>query len=83
MPTPPSTPPAFESAASSILGLIGGTPMVRIQRMCPNPKVTLMAKLEGFNPTGSKRGLKNSHRHLHSSRCNQYFRNVEFVVFKL
>jgi cysteine synthase B len=27
--------------------------MVRIQRLCPNPKVTLLAKLEGFNPTGS------------------------------
>jgi cysteine synthase B len=37
----------------SILDLIGGTPMVRIQRLCPNPKVTLLAKLEGFNPTGS------------------------------
>jgi S-sulfo-L-cysteine synthase (O-acetyl-L-serine-dependent) len=39
--------------AKSILDLIGGTPMVRIQRLCPNPKVTLLAKLEGFNPTGS------------------------------
>jgi cysteine synthase B len=39
--------------AKSILDLIGGTPMVRIQRLCPNPKVTLLAKLEGTNPTGS------------------------------
>jgi S-sulfo-L-cysteine synthase (O-acetyl-L-serine-dependent) len=39
--------------ARSILDLIGGTPMVRIQRLCPNPKVTLLAKLEGTNPTGS------------------------------
>ena len=46
-------PSPFETPASTILGLIGGTPMVRIQRMCPNPKVTLLAKLEGFNPTGS------------------------------
>ena len=39
--------------AKSILDLIGRTPMVRIQRLCPNPKVTLLAKLEGSNPTGS------------------------------
>jgi len=39
--------------AKSILDLIGGTPMVRIGRLCPNPKVTLLAKLEGMNPTGS------------------------------
>jgi cysteine synthase B len=44
---------SYDTPATSILGLIGGTPMVRIQRMCPNPKVTIMAKLEGFNPTGS------------------------------
>ena len=43
----------LETPASTILGLIGGTPMVHIQRMCPNPKITLLAKLEGFNPTGS------------------------------
>jgi len=46
-------PSAYDTPANTILGLIGGTPMVRIQRMCPNPKVTLLAKLEGFNPTGS------------------------------
>ena len=27
--------------------------MVRINRLCPNPKVNIYAKLEGFNPTGS------------------------------
>jgi cysteine synthase B len=53
MPTPATTHPAYDTPASSILGLIGGTPMVRIARMCPNPKVTILAKLEGFNPTGS------------------------------
>jgi len=37
----------------SILGAIGQTPMVRINRMNPNPAVELYAKLEGFNPTGS------------------------------
>jgi cysteine synthase B len=50
-----SKPSALPIAApaKSILDLIGGTPMVRIERLCPNPKVTLLAKLEGFNPTGS------------------------------
>ncbi len=36
-----------------ILGTIGSTPMVRINRLCLNPKVNIFAKLEGFNPTGS------------------------------
>ena len=53
MPKPSTTPLPFAAPSSSILGLIGGTPMVRITRMCPNPKVTILAKLEGFNPTGS------------------------------
>ena len=35
------------------MGTIGSTPMVRINRLCPNPKVNIFAKLEGFNPTGS------------------------------
>jgi cysteine synthase B len=40
--------------ADTVLGLIGNTPMVRINRMNPKPpKVILYAKLEGFNPTGS------------------------------
>ena len=37
----------------NILGTIGTTPMVRINRLCPNPNVKIFAKLEGFNPTGS------------------------------
>lgn len=37
----------------NILGAIGSTPMVRINHLCPNPKVNIFAKLEGFNPTGS------------------------------
>src|SRR5512135_1183738 len=44
---------AFDIPASSILDLIGDTPLVHIKRLCPNPKVTILAKLEGFNPTGS------------------------------
>jgi len=37
----------------NILELIGYTPMVRINRLNPNPNVNIYAKLEGFNPTGS------------------------------
>lgn len=37
----------------NILDIIGHTPIVRINRMNPNPAVELYAKLEGFNPTGS------------------------------
>jgi len=38
---------------NSILDTIGNTPMVRINRLCPNTNVNIFAKLEGFNPTGS------------------------------
>jgi len=37
----------------SILDNIGHTPLVEIKRLNPNPKVTLLAKLEYFNPAGS------------------------------
>ena len=37
----------------SIVDAIGHTPLVRIQRLSPNPAVALHAKLEAFNPTGS------------------------------
>jgi len=37
----------------NILEAIGHTPMVRINKINPNPNVELYAKLEGFNPTGS------------------------------
>lgn len=37
----------------NILETIGDTPMVRINKLCPNPGVNIFAKLEGFNPTGS------------------------------
>lgn len=39
--------------ADNILGTIGHTPMVRINKLNPNPRVNIFAKLEGFNPTGS------------------------------
>lgn len=37
----------------SILDSIGNTPLVRLDRINPNPKVKLFAKLEGNNPGGS------------------------------
>lgn len=37
----------------SILYTIGHTPLVEIKRLNPNPRVTLLAKLEYFNPGGS------------------------------
>ncbi len=51
--TKATLPTPWDTPAESILDLIGNTPMVRIRRLCPNPKVTLLAKLEGFGPTGS------------------------------
>jgi cysteine synthase len=39
--------------ASSILELIGRTPLVELRRLSPRPTVRLFAKLEGQNPTGS------------------------------
>ncbi|MDR2039866.1 MAG: cysteine synthase family protein [Bacteroidales bacterium] len=38
---------------NNILWTIGNTPMVRINQLNPHPDVLLLAKLEGFNPTGS------------------------------
>jgi cysteine synthase len=37
----------------SILDRVGNTPLVRLDRMNPNPKVNLYAKMECDNPTGS------------------------------
>ncbi len=37
----------------NILQTIGNTPLVQINNLNPNPNVTIFAKLEGFNPTGS------------------------------
>jgi len=39
--------------AEDILQTIGNTPIVRINRLNPNKDVTIYAKLEGLNPTGS------------------------------
>ncbi|KAF0181893.1 MAG: cysteine synthase B [Nitrospirae bacterium] len=37
----------------SIIDCIGNTPLVRVDNINPNPKVTIYAKLEGNNPGGS------------------------------
>lgn len=42
-----------EQIEDTILDSIGHTPMVRIHHVNPNPKVEMLAKVEGFNPTGS------------------------------
>jgi len=38
---------------SSVLDCIGNTPLIRINRMNPNPNVTLYVKFEAKNPAGS------------------------------
>jgi len=48
-----SPPGPVSAPAESVLDLVGQTPMVRIRRLSPNPRVAIYAKLEGFNPTGS------------------------------
>ena len=37
----------------TILDTIGQTPLVKLQRLSPNPDVTILAKCEFFNPSGS------------------------------
>lgn len=39
--------------ASSLLDLVGNTPLVELKRLSPKPGVRLFAKLEGQNPSGS------------------------------
>jgi cysteine synthase len=39
--------------ASSLLDLIGNTPLLELAHFSPKPSVRLYAKLEGLNPTGS------------------------------
>src|SRR5687768_16096834 len=38
---------------ASVLDLIGDTPIVDVSQLSPNPKVRILAKLEGQNPAGS------------------------------
>ena len=37
----------------SALDLIGNTPLVDVSALSPNPRVRILAKLEGQNPVGS------------------------------
>jgi len=41
------------TAGSSLLDLVGSTPLVELPRLTPKPAVRIFAKLEGQNPTGS------------------------------
>jgi cysteine synthase len=41
------------TVASSLLELVGNTPLVELRRLTPKPAVQIYAKLEGQNPTGS------------------------------
>ncbi len=37
----------------NLLQFVGGTPLIRLERSSPNPNVSIWAKLEHMNPTGS------------------------------
>ena len=41
------------AVVSSVLDLIGNTPLVDVSSLSPNPKVRILAKMEGQNPAGS------------------------------
>lgn len=43
----------MDPIGETILETVGNTPLVRINRLNPNPRVVMYAKLEGFNPLGS------------------------------
>ena len=45
--------PTAARSASSLLDLVGSTPLVELTRLSPRPSVRLFAKLEAQNPTGS------------------------------
>ena len=47
------TAPARPKIADSILELVGGTPLVRLNRVVPEESATIYGKLESMNPAGS------------------------------
>ena len=47
---------------------VGGTPMVELRHLSPNPDVRLFAKLEGWNPTGSIKDRIVRHMLQHAER---------------
>jgi cysteine synthase len=50
---PVGSDPATSRSASSLLDLVGSTPLVELTRLAPKPSVRVYAKLEAQNPTGS------------------------------
>ncbi|MDX9723290.1 MAG: cysteine--tRNA ligase [Myxococcota bacterium] len=44
---------AVRARRPALLRHVGNTPLVPLQRLSPNPKVQILAKLESFNPGGS------------------------------
>jgi cysteine synthase B len=48
-----STPPRSLPVVSSLLDLVGNTPLVELTKISPKPSVKIYGKLEGQNPTGS------------------------------
>jgi len=48
-----SAAPPLSQVRASIIDAIGNTPIVELSRLSPNPRVRLLAKLEGLNPSGS------------------------------
>lgn len=40
-------------AMKTILDMVGHTPLVKLTKLCPNPKVNILVKLEFLNPSGS------------------------------
>jgi cysteine synthase B len=49
----PIPPPFSDMSTSTIESCIGNTPLVRLQRLNPNPDNQVWVKLEGNNPAGS------------------------------
>ncbi len=49
----PELPSQSDGMLGNIIEAIGNTPLVRINKLNPNPDTAIYAKLEGFNPTGS------------------------------
>ena len=48
-----STVPVSSGIPSSLADLVGGTPMVRLERLAPDCGAELIGKLEAYNPAGS------------------------------
>jgi [CysO sulfur-carrier protein]-thiocarboxylate-dependent cysteine synthase len=62
--------------ASSLLDLVGNTPLVELRSFAPKPSVRVYAKLEGQNPTGSIKD-RIAKAMLHSARLEPGARIIE------